>query len=76
MAKKKAVKKKAAKKKVAPKKKATPKKKTAKKGNLNKKLPEDEDNSFSKKFALILFSIGPLLLVGWFLFSKGFFDPM
>ncbi len=30
----------------------------------------------AQKFALILFGLGPIALMGWFLYSKGFFDPI
>ncbi len=34
------------------------------------------DSPTGKKFVLLFFGLGPILIVGWFLFSKGFFDPL
>ncbi len=34
------------------------------------------DNPLAQKFALIIFGLGPLVIVFWFLLSKGFFEPV
>ncbi len=38
---------------------------------LNK---EKETNPIIQKIALLIFGLGPILLIGWFLASKGFFE--
>ena len=32
------------------------------------------ESSYKAKLAMLLFGIGPILLMGWFLWSNGFFD--
>ncbi len=34
------------------------------------------DNPIAQKFSLILFGLGPIAIIGWFLFSRGFFEPI
>ncbi len=53
------------------------KKKASRQSNMNTSIKQKQDDSPNrKKFALILFGIGPIVLVGWFLFVQGFFDPL
>ncbi len=51
------------------------KKTKSKKSKAKKVVKIKQSNELlGQKFALLLFGIGPILIVGWFLFSKGFFD--
>ncbi len=53
------------------------KKKAYTKSNSNDvKMKERTDSPFGQKFALLFFGIGPILLVIWFLSSRGFFEPL
>ena len=40
------------------------------------KVKQQRDSVIGQKFALLLFGLGPVVLMAWFLFSKGFFDPI
>ncbi len=39
-------------------------------------LTIERDNPTAQKFALIIFGLGPIILMGWYLLGKGFFDPI
>ena len=42
--------------------------------NAKEKKRYEEKTSSNAKLVLFIFGIGPLILIGWFLNSKGFFN--